>query len=66
MAVEGIEIYNENTYVEFHLLLCELLFRFKDSLERLHNLQGKSPTVERILTHLTRVRVFGVLPQDNS
>ena len=58
-AVEGIEIYNENTYVEFHLLLCELLFWFKDSLERLHNLQGKSLTVERILMHLTRVRVLG-------
>ena len=36
-AVEGIKIYNENTYVEFHLPLCKLLFWFKDSLERLHN-----------------------------
>ena len=59
MAVEGIKIYNENTYVEFHLLLCKLLYQFKDSLERLHNLQGESPTVERILMHLTRVWVLG-------
>ena len=59
MAVEGIEIYNESTYVEFHLLLCELLFRFKDSLERLCNLKGESPTVEKILEHLIRVRIMG-------
>ena len=59
MAVEGIEIYNESTYIKFHLLLCELLFRFKDSLERLRDLQGKSPTVEELLENLIRVQVMG-------
>ena len=58
-AVEGIKICNESTYVEFHLLLCELLFRLKDSLERLRNLKGESLTVEEILEHLIRVQVMG-------
>ena len=48
-AVEGIKIYNESTFVDFHLLLCELLFWFKDSLERLRDLKGESPTVKKIL-----------------
>ena len=59
VAVEAIEIYNESTYIEFHLLLCELLFWFKDSLERLCDLKGKSPTVEEILEHFIRVWVMG-------
>ena len=48
-ALEGIEIYNENTYVEFHLLLCKLLYQFNHSLGRLHDLQGKSPTVVKAI-----------------
>ena len=36
-----------------------MLYQFKDTLERLHNLQGKLPTVERILMHLTKVQVLG-------
>ena len=59
MAVEGIKIYYESTYIEFHLLLCELLFQFKDSLERLHDLKGELLTVKKILEHLIRVRVMG-------
>ena len=59
VAGEGIEIYNESTYVEFHLLLCELLFQFKDSLERLCNLKGELLTIEEILEHLIRVQVMG-------
>ena len=57
------EIYNENTCIEFHLLLCELLTNFKQSLEELQNLErlGKNRELklQEILNALTAVRIFG-------
>jgi hypothetical protein len=47
-----LEIYNQTTYVEFHLLLCDLLFRFKTSLE---NLQVSN----NVLKDLKNVATFG-------
>jgi hypothetical protein len=31
--------YNENTYIEYHLFLCELLTRFQDELNHLDKIQ---------------------------
>jgi hypothetical protein len=60
-------IYNERTYIEFHNLLCELLSRFKASLEELNKLSGTGKSepprlpaqVEVIKKALTTVRVLG-------
>jgi hypothetical protein len=59
-----IEIYNENTYKEFHLLLCELLIGFKDSLKALKILEGKfknepNPDCDKILKALAKVFIYG-------
>lgn len=62
-TLQPIEIYNESTYMEFHLLLCELLSNFHISLEELVVLQcdmkanGKYD-LETILKALKKVRVF--------
>jgi hypothetical protein len=56
---QPIEIYNESTYMEFHLLLCELLSKFKKSLESLKTLQSeKKCELEAILRRLRDVEVF--------
>jgi hypothetical protein len=58
---QAIGIYNESTCVEFHSLLCELLTRFKKSLNNLVTLQNRNPapTVEEINKALSTVRIFG-------
>ena len=53
-------IYNEETRIEFHLLLCELLSSYKASLEHLGKIQlEKSNDLPEILKALGRVRTFG-------
>jgi hypothetical protein len=60
---QPIELYNESTYLEFHALLCELLKRFKTSLEKLEKLASfqtqKKVAVEDILKRLVKVQVLG-------
>jgi hypothetical protein len=53
--------YNETTYIEFHKLLCDLLLRYKTSLEELIAVKHKSQTLplEDIRSALTKVRVMG-------
>jgi hypothetical protein len=55
------EIYNTSTYMEFHLLLCELITRFRESLERLQDLGALKREVkfEDLLQYLQQVYVFG-------
>jgi hypothetical protein len=56
-AKESKPIYNESTYKEFHLLLCELLTKYNVSL---NDLKGKNPhDTESILKALRKVWVFG-------
>jgi hypothetical protein len=52
-------IYNEETRIEFHLLLCELLSSYKASLEHLGRIQLQNPKLPEILKALGRVRTFG-------
>jgi hypothetical protein len=56
--LEAIEIYNESTYMEFHLLLCELLTRFSSSLAKLTTIKADSET-KIISDALTEVNIFG-------
>ena len=51
------EIYNENTCIEFHLLLCELLSKFKNSLENLRDEKKKKASDP--LKALKKVRIIG-------
>jgi hypothetical protein len=54
--VRPLEIYNQSTCVKFHILLCNLLFRFKRSLNQLKVLKRKK---KDILTDLKTVATFG-------
>ena len=55
-----INIYNKDTYMEFHLLLCELLSKFHKSLTQLKAIQQNSNhDLEEILKALRKVRIFG-------
>ena len=56
-----IDIYNEDTYMEFHHLLCEFLSKFRASLETLRALQRNRTEGDlgEILKALNKVRVFG-------
>jgi len=57
---KGIEIYNEDTYMEFHNLLSELLLSFRESLDNLKKLSKTSPrTVTAIRDQLKIVLSFG-------
>ena len=60
---QPIEIYNENTYMEFHLLLCELLTRFGQSLEELKSVQERKKRgkfeLDGILKALKNVEIIG-------
>ncbi len=51
------DIYNKNTYMEFHALLCELLKRFRGSLSDLVNL--KTDDEVEIHDALTSVHIMG-------
>src|SRR5258705_6662087 len=51
------DIYNKNTYMEFHALLCELLKRFRGSLSDLVNL--KTDDEVEIRNALTSVLIMG-------
>jgi hypothetical protein len=59
------KLYNKDTYMEFHKLLCDLLNGYHQSLKALENLQKrlKEPLnkddVKDILTHLVTVRAAG-------
>ena len=58
------EIYNESTYKEFHLLLCELLCKFRLSLAELVELHSDMKKcgqydADMILKALRKVQVFG-------
>ena len=53
------EVYNKDTYMEYHGLLCELLKCFRGSLTDLVGL--KSQDVKQIRQALTDVRIFGDL-----
>jgi hypothetical protein len=53
------EVYNSDTYMEFHELLCELLKCFRGSLTDLVNL--KTHNVTEIRQALTDVRILGDL-----
>ena len=61
---QPIEIYNESTYMEFHLLLCELLSGYSTFLTKLSELQdsGKKEqlNLEAILDALWNVYTFGI------
>jgi hypothetical protein len=65
IAKDGVEtpckIYNENTYMEFHGLLCELLERFYDSLEKLKEVQKSTPLLDSdsIIAKLKSTEVLG-------
>ena len=59
--VQPIEIYNKDTYMEFHLLLCELLSKFGISLIELGSVQKAKGGLGEILKALKKVRVFGLL-----
>ena len=57
-------IYNECTYMEFRLLLCELLTNFSNSLENLHTKQYHrketgNHDLKEMLEALKQVQVFG-------
>lgn len=52
------KIYNENTYMEFHRLLCELLRRFHGCLNRLRN-TAASAKLEDIKNRLKNVMIIG-------
>lgn len=57
------EVYNKETCVEFHTLLCTLLSLFYDSLIRLQTLQkskDRPRDVEKIRNELISIRVVGV------
>jgi hypothetical protein len=55
-------IYNKDTYMEFHLLLCSLLQDFRDSLTDLVNLQATlKRDLETILKALKKVTIYGTL-----
>ena len=56
---QPIEIYNECTYMEFHLLLCELLTKFSDSLNFLQKLTPGESELENILCALDSVQILG-------
>lgn len=58
---QAIGIYNDSTCIEFHRLLCELLTRFKDSLNNLVTLKKRNPApaVEEIKKALSTARVLG-------
>lgn len=65
-VTEPCEIYNENTYMEFHGLLCELVERFNSSLEEVKKLQAKMPSTasglldsEKIKSALLSVMILG-------
>jgi hypothetical protein len=45
------EIYNKDTYEEFHLLLCDLISYFHDSMKNLDDLKKKDPFTR--LSHLS-------------
>ena len=56
-------IYNECTYMEFHLLLCKLLMNFSNSLENLHTKryhrkETGNCNLKEILEALKQVEVF--------
>ena len=54
------KIYNKDTYMEFHILLCRLLIRFHTSLERLEALfSANSNNLMDIKLKLKTVSVFG-------
>jgi hypothetical protein len=56
---QPIEIYNESTCMEFHLLLCELLSKFEKSLQKLKKLQrGEKRELEAILDGLRDTEVY--------
>jgi hypothetical protein len=51
------EIYDENTCIEFHLLLCELLYRFKGSLDIVMRKRAeKNPKSQGVLNSLGSVK----------
>jgi hypothetical protein len=58
------QIYNESTYMEFHLLLCELLTNFSQSLHHLVEMKkaetasGKRDVAKIVIT-LKNVAIFG-------
>ena len=57
---EGTEIYNKDTYLEFHNLLCELLRNFRQSLDNLITLSTeKNPIATNIRDQLKIVLSFG-------
>jgi hypothetical protein len=53
------EIYNESTCFEFHVLLCDVLSKFKGSLDELFNKKTQEPPVPDILQALSNVLIFG-------
>jgi hypothetical protein len=59
---QPIEVYNKNTYMEFHLLLCELISKFSTSLTELKAIQENQKgnrDFGEILEALKKIRVFG-------
>jgi len=52
-----LDIYNKDTYMEFHKLLCELLMRFRGSLDELVDLKTEDEV--EIHNALTSVRITG-------
>jgi hypothetical protein len=55
-----IGIYNESTYMEFHLLLCDLLSNFRTSLQTLQTLKQESNyNLEIIKNKVGIVQMFG-------
>jgi hypothetical protein len=63
-AKEPFEVYNKDTYMEFHRLLCEMLQRFHSSLNSLKTLQkamveSGQYKLDKIEAGLARVQIMG-------
>ena len=56
---EPFTLYNKDTCMEFHQILCELLKRFHDSLKALLAAQKENAKIRRIMDELDRVLALG-------
>jgi hypothetical protein len=59
------DLYNQETYADFHSILCEILDLFIQSLHDLkklhHNLGGKAPSVEQLDAILAKIEFIAIV-----
>ena len=56
------QLYNKETFIEFHLLLSELLGRFSGGLKALHNSRAE-PDTDKVIKMLNSIALLGSLLQ---